>query len=65
MDFVRGGFEGCWGKGAHFRACLGAGGFILAFARCCFRIAASLLVFTSPMTAPLALLYHCYCVTGV
>ena len=53
-DFVWGGFEGCWGKGAHFRAGLGVGSFIPAFARCCFCIAASLLVFTSPMTSPLA-----------
>ena len=35
-----------------------------AFARCCFRIAASLLVFTSPMTSPLGLLCHGYCVNG-
>ena len=48
-DFVWGGFEGCWGKGAHFRAGLGVGSFIPAFARCCFCIAASLLVFTSPI----------------
>ena len=34
------------------------------FARCCFRIAASLLVFTSPMTSPLALLCQSYCVNG-
>jgi len=39
------------------------GGFIPAFARCCFCIAASLLVFTSPMTLSLALLYQSYCVT--
>ena len=59
-----GGFEGCWGKGAHFRADLGVGSFIPAFARCCFCIAASLLVFTSPMTSPLALLCHSDCVNG-
>ena len=81
------GFEGCWGKGAHFRACLGVGSFIPAFARCCFCIArhslrsacslpygsrtparggyASLLVFTSPLTSPLALLNHYYCVNRV
>ena len=63
-DFVWGGFEGCRGKGAHFRAGLGVGSFIPAFARCCFCIAASLLVFTSPMTSPLALLCHCYCADG-
>ena len=33
-------------------------GFIPAFARCCFCIAASLLVFTSPMTSA----YDCYCI---
>ena len=60
-----GGFEGCCGNGAHFRPGLDVGGFIPAFARCCFRIAASLLVFTSPMTSPLALLYQSYCVNGV
>ena len=38
------------------------GGFIPAFARCCFCIAASLLVFTSPMTSPLALLHQSYCI---
>ena len=63
-DFVWGGFEGCRGKGAHFRAGLGVGSFIPAFARCCFCIAASLLVFTSPMTSPLALLHQSYCVNG-
>ena len=63
-DFVWGGFESCWWKGAHFRAGLGVGSFIPAFARCCFRIAASLLVFTSPMTSPLALLHQSYCVNG-
>ena len=62
-DFVWGGFEACWRNGAHFRACLGAGGFIPAFARCCFCIAASLLVFTSPMTSPLALLCQYYCIS--
>ena len=39
------------------------GGFIAAFARCCFCIAINLLVFTSPMTSPLVLLS--YCVNGV
>ena len=34
------------------------GGFIAAFARCCFCIAANLLVFTSPMTSA----YDCYCI---
>jgi hypothetical protein len=42
-----------------------AGGFIPAFARCCFCIAASLLVFTSPMTSPLALLYQSCYVNGI
>ncbi len=45
-----------------FRVPSAFGGFIPAFARCCFCIAASLLVFTSPMTSSLAFLRHCYCV---
>ena len=43
-------FKACWGNGAHFRDCLYADGFIPAFARCCFCIAISLLVFTSPLS---------------
>ncbi len=53
------------GNGTHFRASLGVGSFIPAFARCCFCIAASLLVFTSPMTSPLALLCQSCCVNGI
>jgi hypothetical protein len=37
-----------------------AGGFIPAFARCCFCIAASLLVFTSPIVSSPALFCSCY-----
>ena len=40
------------------------GGFISAFARCCFRIADNLLVLTSPMTSPLSLLCQSCCVNG-
>ena len=35
-----------------------------AFARCCFRIAASLLVLTSPMASHPAPLRQCSCVNG-
>ena len=38
------------------------GGRMPTFARCCFRIAASLLVLTSPITSPLVLLCQSYCV---
>ena len=40
------------------------GGFISAFARCCFCIADNLLVLTSPMTSPLSLLCQSCCVNG-
>ena len=47
-----------WNGGGNpvpFRVPPAFGGFIPAFARCCFCIAASLLVLTSPMVSPLAL----------